>query len=76
MEIGTVLGMHGPEYARHTSNGWHISALSVRQADDTRAATSHAVKPFGPLIGHLAIPFSAPSYDGKPDRRYSKKNTS
>jgi hypothetical protein len=61
MEIGTVLGMHGPEYARHTSNGWHISALSVRQADDTRAATSHAVKPFGPLIGHLAIPVSSPS---------------
>ena len=61
MEIGTVLGMHGPECARHALNGRHLSAFEVRQAGETRAPTLHAVKPFGPSIDHrLQSPFAHP----------------
>jgi hypothetical protein len=52
MEIGTVLGMHDPESARHAFNGRYLIVFEVRQAGETRAVTSHAVKPFGPLIDH------------------------
>ena len=53
MEIGTVLGVHDSESARQAFNGRHLIALEVRQAGETRAVTSHAVKPFGPLVDHL-----------------------
>jgi hypothetical protein len=58
-EVGTVLGMHGTERARHAFNGRHLSAFEVRQAGETRAPTLHAVKPFGPSIDHwIATPFA------------------
>jgi hypothetical protein len=74
MEIRAVLGMHGPECARHAFNGRHLRALGVRQAGETRAVTLHAVKPFGPLIYHLRSPFSAILWR-QGNRRCSKLNT-
>jgi hypothetical protein len=63
MEIGAVLGMHDRESARHAFNGRYLIVFEVKQAGETRAVTSHAVKPFGPLIDHLRS-LSAPSYGG------------
>ena len=61
MEIGAVLGMHGPECARHAFNGRRLRAFEVGQAGETRAPASHAVKPFGPSIDHrMQSPFAHP----------------
>ena len=57
MEIGTVLGMHDLECARHAFNGRHLSTFGLRQGGEARAPTMHAVKPFGPSINHCRSPF-------------------
>jgi hypothetical protein len=53
MEIGTVLGMHDPECARHAFNGRHLIPFGLRQGGEARAPTLYAVKPFSPSIDHL-----------------------
>jgi hypothetical protein len=53
-EVGAILGLNLHKTVRDGKNGWHVVAVSLRQADHTGLAATRASQFFVPLVnaGH------------------------